>query len=193
MRDRATLTIGACVASLLVAWPAYAQDAAALSDISDFGGASRATQAPLDGWEPVESADAWAATVKPVLTSPPRQVIVPKPQLAARPALRGPIVGSEHVARRHLLSGIASYYWQGQQTASGEPFDKRAMTAAHPTLPFGTKVRVMCAETGREVVVRINDRGPFKPGRIIDLSEGAADVIGMRGRGLTAVQLQVLR
>jgi rare lipoprotein A len=65
--------------------------------------------------------------------------------------------------------------------------------AAHRTLPFGTKVRVFCANTGREVVVRINDRGPFKPGRIIDLSEAAAEAIGMQGRGLTTVQLEVMR
>jgi len=91
------------------------------------------------------------------------------------------------------MSGIASFYWQGTKTASGEPFDKRAMTAAHKTLPFGTKVRVFCANTGRQVIVRINDRGPFKPGRVIDLSEAAAEAIGMRGRGLTVVQLEVMR
>ena len=96
------------------------------------------------------------------------------------------------LARAHKLEGIASYYWQGQKTASGEPFDKRAMTAAHPTLPFNSLVRVTDRKSGNSVVVRINDRGPFLPGRVIDLSEGAAEVIGMTGRGLTPVDLEVL-
>lgn len=92
----------------------------------------------------------------------------------------------------HALEGIASYYWQGQTTASGEPFDKQALTAAHPTLPFNSLVRVTDRDSGGSVVVRINDRGPFKPGRVIDLSEGAAEVIGMKQRGLTPVALEVL-
>ncbi len=65
--------------------------------------------------------------------------------------------------RHHELSGLASYYWQDQMTASGERFNKNAMTAAHKTLPLGTHVRVTHATSGRSVVVRINDRGPFKP------------------------------
>ena len=95
-------------------------------------------------------------------------------------------------ASEHALEGIASYYWQGQKTASGEPFDKKALTAAHPTLPFNSLVRVTDRDSGGSVVVRINDRGPFKPGRVIDLSEGAAEVIGMTRRGLTPVALEVL-
>lgn len=92
----------------------------------------------------------------------------------------------------HSLSGIASYYWQDQMTANGERFDKRAMTAAHPTLPFGTKVKVTDQSSGRAVVVRINDRGPFKPGRVIDLSEAAAQQLGMTGRGLTPVKIEIV-
>jgi rare lipoprotein A len=92
----------------------------------------------------------------------------------------------------HKLEGIASYYWQDQMTASGEVFDKRAMTAAHPTLPLGTRVRVTHLASGRTVVVRINDRGPFVAGRIVDLSLGAAEVIGMTGAGLARVRLDVL-
>lgn len=90
------------------------------------------------------------------------------------------------------LAGIASYYWQGVKTASGERFDKTALTAAHPRLKFGTRVRVTHVANGRSVVVRINDRGPFKPGRIIDLSEAAADVIGMKTAGLAKVRLDIL-
>ncbi|WP_246317371.1 septal ring lytic transglycosylase RlpA family protein [Hyphomicrobium methylovorum] len=92
----------------------------------------------------------------------------------------------------HNLLGIASYYWQGQKTATGETFDPSGMTAAHKTLPFGTRVRVTRVDTGESVVVRINDRGPFKPGRVIDLSKGAAKNLGMLDAGLTDVRLEVL-
>ena len=87
---------------------------------------------------------------------------------------------------------MASYYWQGQQTASGARFNPSAMTAAHRTLPFGTKVRVTNKRNGRSVVVTINDRGPFIRGRIIDLSSGAAGVIDMKGAGVAPVSLEVV-
>jgi rare lipoprotein A len=89
-------------------------------------------------------------------------------------------------------SGIASYYWQGQQTASGARFNPNGLTAAHRTLPFGTRVRVTNQSNGRSVVVTINDRGPFIKGRIIDLSRGAAQVIGMTGAGLARVSVDRL-
>ncbi len=89
-------------------------------------------------------------------------------------------------------NGVASYYWQGQQTASGARFNPNGLTAAHRTLPFGTKVRVTNQSNGRSVVVTINDRGPFIKGRIIDLSRGAASVIGMTGAGLARVSISVL-
>ncbi len=95
-------------------------------------------------------------------------------------------------AKAHALNGIASFYWQGQMTASGEAFDKRAMTAAHPTLPFGTLVAVTNLRNGKRTVVRINDRGPFKPGRVIDLSEAAAEILDMQARGLVPVELEVV-
>lgn len=89
-------------------------------------------------------------------------------------------------------SGKASYYWQPQRVASGGWFNPNAMTAAHKTLPFGTKVRVTRLDTGESVIVRINDRGPFKPGRVIDLSERAAEEIRMTGKGVMPVKLEVL-
>lgn len=117
-------------------------------------------------------------------------------QVIPAPVTTGSIGGqfprAKATVRDHAIDGIASYYWQGQMTASGEAFDKRAMTAAHPTLPFGTKVEVINLGNGRKTVVRINDRGPFKPGRIIDVSEAAADELGMRQRGLAPVRLVVL-
>lgn len=88
--------------------------------------------------------------------------------------------------------GVASWYgpgFHGRQTASGERYDMRAMTAAHPTLPFGTLVEVRNLENGAVARVRINDRGPFKRNRIIDLSHAAAEAIGMLGPGTALVEL----
>ena len=90
------------------------------------------------------------------------------------------------------IVGVASYYWQGQKTATGAWFNPKGMTAAHRTLPFGTKVRVTHMGSGRSVVVRINDRGPYIAGRIIDLSKGAAGVIGMHKQGVARVKVTVL-
>jgi rare lipoprotein A len=89
-------------------------------------------------------------------------------------------------------SGIASYYWQGTRTASGARFNPNDMTAAHRTLPFGTRVLVTNQSTGQSVTVTINDRGPFVKGRIIDLSSAAAGAIGMKGAGLARVSISVL-
>jgi rare lipoprotein A len=91
--------------------------------------------------------------------------------------------------------GMASYYadaHQGRLTASGERFDMHALTAAHRTLPFGSRVEVTNLENGRSVVVRINDRGPFVEGRVIDLSQAAARELRFLGRGTTRVRLEVL-
>jgi rare lipoprotein A (peptidoglycan hydrolase) len=89
-------------------------------------------------------------------------------------------------------SGLASFYWQPQKLASGGTFNPRAMTAAHRTLPIGTRVRVTHAGNGRSVDVRINDRGPFTADRIIDLSKAAAELIGMTAQGITRVKITVL-
>jgi rare lipoprotein A len=91
--------------------------------------------------------------------------------------------------------GIASWYgpgFQGKTTANGELYDMFAYTAAHKTLPFGTVVEVVNLETGRSVVVRINDRGPFIPGRIIDLSYVAAQELGIVDQGTARVGLIIL-
>ncbi len=89
--------------------------------------------------------------------------------------------------------GKASIYWQGRVTANGEAYNKLGMTAAHRTLPFGTLVRVTHLRNGKQVVVRINDRGPFIRGRIIDLSLGAGRRIGLTKRiGVSRVRLEVI-
>lgn len=89
-------------------------------------------------------------------------------------------------------SGIASYYWQPQRLAGGGWFNPDAYTAAHKTLPLGTRVRVTRADNGSSVDVLINDRGPYVAGRVIDLSRRAAQSIGMTGQGLTRVRVNVL-
>lgn len=117
--------------------------------------------APLDGGEAITAADA---------------------QQAASDAKSG----------KPLAQGLASWYgpgFHGRRTANGERYDMHALTAAHKTLPFGTKVRVRSVYTGKEVVVRINDRGPYKHSRIIDLSLGAISALGLRHRGVTEVVL----
>ena len=89
--------------------------------------------------------------------------------------------------------GVASFYTEGTQTASGEKFDTHDLTAAHPTLPFGTKLRVTNVATGRSVTVRVNDRGPYVPGRIVDVSYSAAESLGMVGKGIANVKLDVVQ
>lgn len=91
------------------------------------------------------------------------------------------------------LRGEASYYadsLQGGKTASGEPYDKTAMTAAHPTLDFGTMVKVTYLKTGKTVDVRVNDRGPHTKGRIIDLSGAAAEQLGLTQDGHGEVEIE---
>ena len=98
-------------------------------------------------------------------------------------------------ALAETLSGSASWYgpgFHGRATASGEPFDMGALTAAHRSLPFGTQVRVTNEANGESVVVRINDRGPFHGNRVIDLSRGAAEEIGLVSAGVGQVRMEVV-
>jgi rare lipoprotein A len=90
------------------------------------------------------------------------------------------------------FSGVASYYGNeaGNKTASGQRFNQHAMTAAHRSLPFGTKLKV--THGSRSVIVTVNDRGPFIRGRVLDLSKGAAQVIGLTGRGVGRVVAEVM-
>jgi rare lipoprotein A len=92
----------------------------------------------------------------------------------------------------HSFSGMASFYGNesGSKTASGQRFNQNAMTAAHRSLPFGTKLRV--THGGRSVIVTINDRGPFIRGRVLDLSTGAARAVGLTGAGVGRVTAEVV-
>ncbi|MHB1200065.1 MAG: septal ring lytic transglycosylase RlpA family protein [Polaromonas sp.] len=117
-----------------------------------------------------------------------------RPTASAAGTLAGPeLLAGE--APRELERGQASWYsprLQGRRTASGERYDRDALTAAHKTLPFGTLVRVRSLVLpGREVEVRINDRGPFVAGRVIDLSQAAAEVLGLLTFGVMEVSLAV--
>ena len=101
----------------------------------------------------------------------------------------------EQESAESLGRGVASYYgrrFAGRPTANGEIFDPRELTAAHRTLPFGSRVRVTNTANGRSVVVRINDRGPFIKGRHIDLSRRAAESIGLISRGHGTVELELV-
>jgi rare lipoprotein A len=106
------------------------------------------------------------------------------------------ILALSSCARKITESGKGSYYadkFQGRTTSSGAKFDQNKMTAAHKTLPFGTKVKVVNMANGRSVKVTINDRGPFAPGRIIDVSKKAAEKLGMVKAGVANVEIRYKR
>lgn len=141
-----------------------------------------APTAALFGYAGMHSAGA----LEPVAVMAPLKGYEPTPLApSAKPAFA-----------ERLGSVAASYYgdgFAGRPTASGETFDPAAMTAAHRTLPFGSLVEVKHAASGRSVVVRINDRGPFHGDRGIDLSEAAARAIGLAEAGVGRVDLSLLR
>jgi rare lipoprotein A len=115
----------------------------------------------------------------------PRAPVEPQPAVIAAPKSK---------KAGHKLSGLASFYrLTGYKTANGETFDPNLLTAAHRTLPFGTKLRVTNVTTGKSVVVRVNDRGPFIAGRELDLSYSAAESLGMIEQGVSKVQMTVVQ
>jgi rare lipoprotein A len=104
-----------------------------------------------------------------------------------------PFASNKKAAETQVASrGIASFYTEGTQTASGEKFNTNELTAAHPTLPFGTRLRVTNVASGRSVTVRVNDRGPYVAGRVVDVSYAAAETLGMVGGGVAKVKLDVV-
>ena len=137
---------------------------------------------------PVDSGITDSATSDPVTAiADPEPVVIPIPPQPPKPVV--PLVISTH-------SGEASWYgpgFYGNRTANGEVFRPGTMTAAHRTLPFGTRVRVTNLWNGRKAVVRINDRGPFAGDRVIDLAHGAASELGLTSSGIAQVRLEVLR
>jgi rare lipoprotein A len=123
---------------------------------------------------------------EPISVAPPSPLPATPPDAGAGDALQ---------PARYDEIGIASWYGereQGRRTASGDRFDRRALAAAHPSLPFGTVVLVENLANGRSVALRITDRGPYRPGRVIDLSQAAAQRLGLEEQGLGLVALTVV-
>lgn len=110
--------------------------------------------------------------------------------------VRRQVTPSEHhvaTAKPGAGGGVASFYTEDSKTASGEKYDPNELTAAHPTLPFGTRLRVTNTATGKSVTVRVNDRGPYVPGRVVDVSYSAAQALGMVHSGTANVKLDVMQ
>jgi len=134
------------------------------------------------------------------LVAPTREAAL-EPRHESRSAAGAPV----SVVRRHepersaaipthtASAGLASFYTEGQETASGEKFDPHELTAAHPTLPFGTRLQVTNVATGRSVMVRVNDRGPYVKGRVVDVSYSAAQALGMVHAGVANVKVSVVQ
>ena len=121
----------------------------------------------------------------------PSQARTPSPPSTPATAAGAALTG----AVGETQTGLAVYYSRrlhGDRTASGEPFDHRALTTAHRTLPFGTKVRITNPKNNKSVLLRVNDRGPTHPGRIVDVSPAAAEHLGMVRAGKTQVKLEVI-
>ena len=133
---------------------------------------------------PEDDATLSPADIKPAVEAAPPAAVLPKPKLKLLPEVV------------KVITGEASWYgpgFYGNRTANGEVYRPGTMTAAHRSLPFGTKVRVTNLWNGRSAVIRINDRGPFVAHRVIDLGHGAASTLGLTSSGIANVKLEVLR
>ena len=127
-----------------------------------------------------------------VVTSPNRQAAL-EPARHKVVRHRAPLASEKQTAStKDATYGLASFYSYDPHTASGEKYNKQELTAAHRTLPFGTRLRVTDVATGRSVTVRVNDRGPFVPGRVVDVSASAAESLGITGKGVAKVKLDVV-
>lgn len=169
----------ACGAAVLAAW---------------LGGCAAPESRPQGEAAPPVAAEPGPAAVAPPARPAPRQpALRMKPErgpaeTTGPPALRAP----EPEPPVLLASGVASWYadsLHGRRTANGERYNREEYTAAHRSLPFGARLCVRSLVNGRTVIVRVNDRGPFTPGRIIDLSRAAAEDLGMMGLGIKSVEL----
>lgn len=135
------------------------------------------------------------ATLAPHLLTVPGEILLLDPPASDAPDPEPRMSAQTPLSLSADEVGLASWYgarFHKRRTASGELFDMKALTAAHPTLPFGSRVCVRSQMTGRSVIVRINDRGPHTRKRVIDLSRGAAEALGMVGLGLKPVELFAL-
>jgi rare lipoprotein A len=143
------------------------------------------------GVSPSESQTGNPSSDKPPTHTLPREI----PPIAKVPSSPETEQAPPATSQPTMETGVASWYgpkFHGKLTASGEVFNQEKFTAAHQTLPWGSRVKVTNLANGKSVDVRINDRGPFGKGRIIDLSRAAARALGMVGRGLTTVRVEWL-
>lgn len=189
-RLRCSVVLGTLLAWVVAAKPVYAQPGAAPASV--------AAEVPLDPFAAVQNATTEPAAddaglepaPEPVSTlglkAPPEPI--PVREIANDEATALPVVKPQQPEQYGLASWYGAQLHQ-RRTASGERFDMHALTAAHRTLPFGSRVCVRSAVTGREVVVRINDRGPHSGNRVIDLSRAAAEALGMIGMGAKPVSI----
>jgi peptidoglycan lytic transglycosylase len=147
-------------------------------------------------------AQSYVATHKSEILAPSRQAyreynrtvsVAPNRRVAVA-RRHTPFASNKKAAETQVAShGMASFYTEGTKTASGEKFNTHELTAAHPTLPFGTRLRVTNVVSGQSVTVRVNDRGPYVRGRVIDVSHAAAETLGMVGGGVAKVKLDVVQ
>lgn len=165
------------------------------TEVTSHGPATRdrdANRGPMVRSAPVRDAAGKAGAPVAVAVSAP--IIEREKAAGAQPdGLDGNELEAERVVQE--ITGTASWYgpgFHGRRTANGQKFDQHELTAAHKTLPFDTRVRVTSLTTGKSVIVTINDRGPYIRGRVIDLSAAAAQVIGLRNRGVGKVKMEVL-
>ena len=151
-------------------------------------------QSPLVSRQYAAVAPVQDAAPEPARTAPVvrRAAVATKKRTAL--ATAKPEASKPAASTRDAAQGLASYYrFHGRRTASGEKFDETELTAAHRTLPFGTRLRVTNVATGQSVMVRVNDRGPFIPGRVVDVSHSAAEALGMTQQGVAKVKLDVVQ
>jgi rare lipoprotein A len=169
--------------AVVAAPPSTAQQAESKAVVSSAPSAKPVAESQVSATEPhVPLSDRLPASVVQARVLPSDIPSTQEPE-GARPSEQGP----------PLAIGLTSWYgkrFHGRRTASGEVFDMHALTAAHRSLPFGTLLRVRSVITGREVVVRINDRGPFRGSRMLDLSLGAARALGVDQMGVTRVEIR---
>ena len=157
-----------------------------------FRKADNATTLPLKTLQPILACLVWAIAICLSGCATPRRLVTdPSPSAANGDSLELPAIYDPHPVS--VLQGKASFYGKPQPTASGERFNPKALTAAHKTLPLHSVVRVVNLNNYKSVLVRINDRGPYVRGRIIDLSTAAAEKISMLNSGVIPVRVEVLR
>ncbi len=145
-------------------------------------------------WPPVGSKSASLSTFRSAaLRFNRKDAIATNRHIALTRTKRVSSLAEKHRGDADVRYGLASFYTEGSQTASGETYDAGELTAAHRTLPFGTRVRVTHVDTGRSVTVRINDRGPFVTGRIVDISHSAAEKLGITREGVAKVKVEVVK